>query len=64
MAIDEGLLGQFVATADTAIDRFGAQRVNGKVASLRTVEFSRQVLRETCRRLHTLGVLFERYCQP
>ena len=55
MAINKGLLGQFVATADAAIDQYGAQRVNGKVASLRTIEFSRQVLRETCRRLHTLG---------
>lgn len=55
MAIDEGLLGRFVATADAVVDKHAAQRTNGKVASLRTIEFSRQVLRETCRRLHTLG---------
>lgn len=55
MEIDERHLGRFVATADAAIDKYGSQRVNGKVASLRTIEFSRQVLRETCRRLHKLG---------
>lgn len=34
-------------------------RTNGKVASLRTQEYSKQVMHETCRRLHRLGYRIE-----
>ena len=55
MDIEHKTLTALVTSAERVIDKNGLIRVNGKVASIRTVEFSRQVVRESCRRLHTLG---------
>jgi len=57
MATDVTRMNQLVKSVEAVIDAEGLKRVNGKVASLRTVEYSRQVMRETCRRLTTLGFL-------
>lgn len=53
--IQSGAIGSLIKSADAIVERHGAVRVNGKVASLRTIEISRQVMRETCHRLHGLG---------
>lgn len=55
MAATAGKLEQMIKSADMVIAQHAAVRVNGKVASLRTQDYSREVLRETCRRLHGLG---------
>lgn len=55
MDIEHKTLTALVTSAERVIDKNGLIRLNGKVASIRTVEFSRQVVRESCRRLHTLG---------
>lgn len=55
MELASGTLASLVRSAECVVDNSGLQRVNGKVASIRTVEFSKQVLRESCRRLHILG---------
>ena len=52
-------LGNLIRTADFIVDRNCGLRSNGEAASLRTQEFSRQVVRETCRRLHRLGFYLE-----
>ena len=48
-------LERLIKTAMDVIDDKGLNRINGKVASLRTVDFSRQVIRQICRSLHALG---------
>lgn len=48
-------LAMLIKSVDRVIDASGAKRVNGKVSSIRTVEITKQVMRETCRRLHGLG---------
>ena len=48
-------LAILIKSVDRVMDASGAKRVNGKIASIRTVEITKQVLRETCRRLHGLG---------
>lgn len=57
MAVDELRMGQLLKSVDAVIDAHGVTRTNGKVASIRTIEFSRQVLKESCRRLDGLGFL-------
>ena len=52
-------LGNLIRTADAIVDRHCGLRANGEVSSIRTQEFSRQVIRETCRRLHRLGYYLE-----
>ena len=52
-------LGSLIRTADAIVDRNCGLRQNGQAASIRTQEFSRQVIRETCRRLHKLGFYLE-----
>jgi integrase len=57
MAVDELRMSQLLKSVDAVIDAHGLTRINGKVASIRTIEFSRQVLSESCRRLDGLGFL-------
>lgn len=57
MAVDELRMGQLLRSVESVIDAHGLTRVNGKVSSLRTIEFSRQVMKESCRRLDGLGFL-------
>ena len=52
-------LGKFIESAEVIVNRHCGIRSNGEAASLRTQEFSRQVVRETCRRLHRLGFYLE-----
>ena len=54
-----GRVGRLLESADQVIDKHCKFRVNGQVSSLRTQEYSRQVIRETCRRLHRLGFMLE-----
>ena len=51
----ESKLDSFIRSAEVVISRCGGVRANGEVSSLRTQEYSLQVIRETCRRLHSLG---------
>jgi integrase len=55
MSMYEEKVGDLIKSADAVVDRHANLRVNGKVSSLRTQEYSKQVVRETCRRLHKLG---------
>lgn len=48
-------LESFLKSAEAVVRKGAAIRVNGAVASLRTQEYSLQVISETCRRLHGLG---------
>ena len=48
-------LDKLIASVNLAVRTKGSERVNGKVASLRTQEFTCQVMRESSRRLHKLG---------
>lgn len=48
-------LEKALASVDRIIDTGGAKRKNGTVASLRTVKITREIMKETCRRLHRLG---------
>ena len=48
-------LGKLIESADEVVNKHCGLRANGEVSSHRTQEFSRQVIRETCRRLHRLG---------
>ena len=48
-------LESLVRSAEAVVRKGAAIRVNGAVASLRTQEYSWQVVSETCRRLHSLG---------
>jgi site-specific recombinase XerC len=51
----ETKLDSFMRSAEVVVSRAAGLRTNGQVASIRTQEYSLQVIRETCRRLHTLG---------
>ena len=51
----ESKLDSFIRSAEVVISQCGGVRTNGEVSSLRTQEYSLQVIRETCRRLHSLG---------
>ena len=55
MTMHEGKLLQLLETANRVVREHAGQRVNGKVASFRTQEYSKQFMNETCRRLHELG---------
>lgn len=55
----DGKVGKLIETADAVVNEHGVLRVNGKVSSLRTREYTKQVMRETCRRLHKLGFYLE-----
>jgi hypothetical protein len=52
-------LDRLLASADAIVLANSGLRVNGKVASDRTQEYSRQLMSETCRRLHKLGFYLE-----
>jgi hypothetical protein len=52
-------LDRLLASADAIVLANSGLRVNGKVASDRTQEYSRQLMGETCRRLHKLGFYLE-----
>ena len=52
-------LDRLLASADAIVLKNAGLRVNGKVASDRTQEYSRQLMAETCRRLHKLGYYLE-----
>lgn len=55
MDLHEGKLKRLMETANQVVMEHAGTRVNGKVASFRTQEYSRQFMQETCRRLHDLG---------
>ena len=55
MGMHDGKLEKLIESADRVVQENAGQRVNGKVASFRTQEYSKQFMRETCRRLHGLG---------
>ena len=57
MAVNELRMGRLLKSVDAVIDAHAVTRINGRVASIRTIEYSRQVLRESCRRLDGLGFL-------
>lgn len=48
-------LEKLISSAMVIIQANGGIRVNGKVASLRTREYTEQAIKESCRRLHRLG---------
>lgn len=48
-------LDSFLRSAEAVVRAGAATRINGAVASLRTQEYSLQVVSESCRRLHRLG---------
>ena len=48
-------LESLLRSAEAVVRKGAAIRINGAVASLRTQEYSWQVVSETCRRLHSLG---------
>ena len=50
-------LDSFLRSAEAVVRAGAATRINGAVASLRTQEYSLQVVSESCRRLHRLGFL-------
>jgi integrase len=52
-------LQRLIGSANAVIDKKGTVRTNGKVASLRTVQLTREVMSSTCRRLHKLGFYLE-----
>ena len=54
-----GKLARLIETANEVVRQNAAERINGKVASNRTQEYSAQVATETCRRLHRLGYYLE-----
>lgn len=55
MTLHEGKLLKLIETANQVVRENAGKRVNGKVASFRTQEYSKQFMNETCRRLHKLG---------
>ena len=59
MTLFDGKVGKLIETADAVVDAHGGLRTNGKVSSLRTQEYTKQVMRESCRRLHRLGFYLE-----
>ena len=59
MSLFENRLGKLIESADLVVNKHCGLRSNGEAASIRTQEFSRQVIRETCHRLHKLGFYLE-----
>lgn len=59
MAAADTQIEKLIKSADLIVAEKAPIRVNGHVASLRTQEYTRQVMRETCRRLHRLGYMIE-----
>lgn len=59
MGLYEDRVGSLIRTTDAVVDANGGLRTNGEVSSLRTREATKQVMRETCRRLHRLGYKLE-----
>lgn len=55
MTVEKSKLDRLLESADAVVNKHSGLRVNGKVSSLRTQEYSKQLMRETCRRLHSLG---------
>ena len=55
MSGTQSKLDELIRSADAVVSRCGGLRVNGKVASERTQTYSRELIRECCRRLHRLG---------
>lgn len=53
------VVDRLIESADRVLDANAGIRTNGKVASVRTQEYSRQVIHETCRRLRKLGFALE-----
>ena len=52
-------LDRLIGSANAVIRANAGARVNGKIASNRTQEYSQQVMGESCRRLHRLGYYLE-----
>lgn len=52
-------LSKFLLSVDVVLEKEGGRRVDGKVASIRTQRYSKEVMHETCRRLHRLGFYIE-----
>ena len=59
MAGTESKLDSLIRSADAVVGRCAGLRVNGKVSSKRTQDYSRELIRESCRRLHRLGYYLE-----
>ena len=55
MSGTQSKLDELIRSADAVVSRCGGVRVNGKVASERTQTYSRETIRECCRRLHRFG---------
>jgi AntA/AntB antirepressor/Phage integrase, N-terminal len=55
--VTDAKLDSFLKSAEAVVRAGAATRINGAVASLRTQEYSLQVVSESCRRLHRLGFL-------
>jgi site-specific recombinase XerC len=55
MSSSNSKLAGLIESADAVVAEHAGVRLNGKVASLRTQTYSRELIRETCRRLHGLG---------
>lgn len=56
---DSDKLSTLLKSAESVVRVGAARRANGAVASLRTQEYSWQVVSESCRRLHQLGFLLQ-----
>ena len=52
-------LDRLIGSVNAVIRENAGARVNGKIASNRTQEYSQQVMGESCRRLHRLGYYLE-----
>ncbi len=50
---------RLIETVDAVLEKHAWRRADGKVASLRTRGYSKEVMHETCRRLHRLGYLIQ-----
>ena len=59
MSGTESKLGSMIRSADAVVNRCAGLRVNGKVSSKRTQDYSREMIWESCRRLHRLGFYLE-----
>ena len=54
-----GKTERLIETVDVILKKASWKRADGKVASVRTQRYSKEVMHETCRRLHRLGYLIE-----
>jgi hypothetical protein len=52
-------LSKLLLSVDVVLERESRTRVDGKVSSFRTQRLSKQIMYETCRRLHRLGYYME-----